>query len=741
MNKKSIIITLEIIVLAIIAVMIGQIKKEPSFEPVSLDQWRSKYIEQREGVWSVNEGDLAISGIIKLMQGPEMKLEKGSYTLTVLYECEEDQSFFPCADDPYDHYVSANEVKLDKNKSLAVYDFYIKQDVENFEVEFKYNGHGTLTISDISLQKNSNLLQKSFVLLFSAFVLYDVFFLWGTFSAEKKKYMCMLLGIALLCSLPLGYKGANNGHDFMFHLTRIESIAKEIRLRNFPIRISSAWLGEYGYPTSIYYGDILLYFPAFLRIFGFTVTEAYKTFLFAMNLLTTIVAEWCFRKIFIDKKISIILTLTYMTATYRMICIYVRSAVGESSTYLFLPLIALAVYKIYTDNDMLKKNIQNAVVLAIGMFGLINTHILTAEMVVFVLGIVCIICLKKTLKVQTIRTYLSAVFATIFLSMGFLVPFLDYYLNVSTEITSKVSGVAPAIQRKGINVSEFFAIVGNPFGQWGDINATPGVLLLLVYVIAIIMWYQKKSTTRMKKLILLSSITIFMATNLFPWDLLACKLRIFNFLAQVQFPWRYIGIVIILLSMLMGVIIVDTNYEEWRTNYKRICNFCIMISILMTCVFVSYYSDYAGRDVLYDTLDVNTYFVQGEEYLRTDTSIEDFTGKVEGEGVKSIKLLSRKGTDMDVLCSGGNEVGSVIFPVLNYKGYIITDNKGINYEVVDGDNNLVSCMIPANFEGALYLRFEEPWYWTLAFGVSLVSWTIVLVIFAADIVKYKKIRG
>ena len=81
---------------------------------------------------------------------------------------------------------------------------------------------------------------------------------------------------------------------------------------------------------------------------------------------------------------------------------------------------------------------------------------------------------------------------------------------------------------------------------------------------------------------------------------------------------------------------------------------------------------------------------------------------------------------MDVQCKTGAEEGTVILPVLNYKGYQVLDDEENSFRISDSEENLVSINLPANFEGKIYLRFVEPWYWTAAFATSVGAWLVLV---------------
>ncbi|MCI8511983.1 MAG: hypothetical protein HFE83_08315 [Lachnospiraceae bacterium] len=112
-----------------------------------------------------------------------------------------------------------------------------------------------------------------------------------------------------------------------------------------------------------------------------------------------------------------------------MVNIYIRGAVGEYSAMTFLPLLALAVYRIFTtDSSDWKHYKKNILPLTVGMSGLSGTHIFSGEMVIAVLLLLCMVLWKKTLRKNTLRVYITAAMQTVLSNLYFIVPFLDYTL-------------------------------------------------------------------------------------------------------------------------------------------------------------------------------------------------------------------------------------------------------------------------------------------------------------------------
>lgn len=545
---------------------------------------------------------------------------------------------------------------------------------------------------------------------------------------DKKTIVIILLGIIFLISIPLMIEGVGAGHDIRIHLLRIEGIAEGLKNGVFPVKLSSVWLEGYGYPISVYYGDALLYIPAILRCLGVPNIAAYGIFVFLVNVATVVSAYYCFGKIAKSQRFAVLACLVYVTSPYRLITVFIRAAVGEYCAFIFLPVIALAMYRIYTEQTQdWKAYRKNAIVLALGMTGLIETHILSVELVVLILAAVCLVLWKKTVRPATLKVYGIAVVETVVLNLFFIVPFLDYYKNVAVNINRYTSGnVIRQIQYKGVRVGELFMFFRDPFSvgtlhNYERMLFTPGIILMTVLVMSIVLIIYKKSSKEMVFYTGFTLAILFMSTNIFPWDAIAFT-TFGNWLAQVQFPWRYLGIANVFLILLMMEILqwVWRNKTGWKNG---ILIAAVAVSIISTSYFAGNYTDDA---ILYEyatNMELDTTKLGGAEYLRADTDKETLTGNVSYTNMEQVDIVSRKGTTMELYCLSGDftQGGTVEVPMFNYKGYYVMDEAGNEYEITDGENNVISFQLPQGFEGNITVEFREPWYWRVAEIVSLLA--------------------
>lgn len=553
---------------------------------------------------------------------------------------------------------------------------------------------------------------------------------------DKKSHVFSLIIIILFSSYLLIFNGIPLGHDFSFHLMRIEGIADELKRGHFPVRMQPLWLNGYGYPVSIYYGDILLYIPAVLRLIGISLSNAYKIYCFIINIGSVIISFFCFKIIFKSNKNGLILSLIYNTASYKLLDIYVRTAVGEYTALMFLPIISLAFYNlIYKENFNI---LNNATILAVGMTGLILTHILSTELICITLVIVCIIYWRKILRKQTLICLAIAVLETLLFSAFFVIPFIDYFINVPVKV-SQLNEMK--IQNKAINIIELFLFFRNPWGYDSELLKnrmllTPGLPLMFILITGLIYYFILKKNNTLIKLLIISLITILFSSKLFPWDFIS-NTRVGKLLCQIQFAWRWLGITIIFLTLISGYILIlsEENIYLFKSKIRiNIDSVLICLVLINTVTFSLHYLIHAEYKSFKDyTYLENNKPVEGAEYIRQGTDIDNLNNDIVVENV-SITNIERNGNSF-IFNANSTKEGYIELPVFNYKGYqAITDNNK-HLSIVDGTNNVIRINIPENFDSTISVIFKESLIWKLSSLVSLFS--VIIIIFLVIIIKEK----
>ena len=558
-NKTIIIIFAEIVILAMIltAFLVEKSKGQDGMNTgIKATDFHSDYIEYDDG-WYICSDDVEIGdqGFIDMLYGPFVYLSKGQYTLVVGYECEHSQRLKPYASGSNIAYIVSNSINLNSNLNSISYNFRIKEDIDNFEIRVFYDGNGFFRINEISLYRNLNTYKEVLFVILTLFIILDLCLINKKRLKANKRELLILATITFFSCLPLFSHGIGYPvEDIDFHLMRIEGLSEELRLGHVPSRIQSLWSSNSGYPVSVYYGDILLYFPAILRILGFSVSFSYNAYIAFINVITVIISYLSFKTIVKDKNISLLMTFAYVTTSYRNITVHTGGLLGEYTAYTFLPLAATAIYMIYTDKkDGNRMIITNAILLALAVSGIILSNTLSVEMIVAAIVLISLLNFRQTFHAEVLITYCLSAIITALLSLFFLIPFLDYYMNVDVLINN-VDDSIPKIQGSGSHIYQLFAFFQNPY-LVGNSSRIPGMLLMLGFAFGILIWINGRADHSIKILTIFSAISLWISTDAFPWDWFAYNFRIGTILAKVQFSTRYEAYACVSLTVLSGLLL------------------------------------------------------------------------------------------------------------------------------------------------------------------------------------------
>ncbi len=252
---------------------------------------------------------------------------------------------------------------------------------------------------------------------------------------------------------------------------------------------------------------------------------------------------------------------------------------------------------------------------------------------------------------------------------------------------------------------------------------TPGIILMAAFVVAVALWANRRSDKVAGVLIIYACLAMIATLKIFPWDYLQSHCLLGSLSVQVQFPWRYVGIVTVILTLLLGRLLTRIANVRWK---MFLCEkSIILVGFVMTCFLTSSYLDDSVFITNYDGAELDDFQIGTGEYLREGTNRANFslsiTSKVNSERMSEVSVLSRRGSSMELHCVGTDEEGVVWLPMFNYKGYHATDGNGKEYPISDGYDNRIELSLPAGFEGSIFVEYREPWYWRVAELISLAS--------------------
>ncbi len=687
------------------------------------------------------------------IMSPEFTLPPGLYTIEADYERSALSSvslelFY--SDGRYDSVLSGPIALSDANHASC--DFRVKYADRPIQLRGRLSGdaweNDYLLIRNIRIipspygTRNTLFQTAAFFLLLDALLL-----LWSLkdrlfIDAESVKHVKILLLLIALNSIPLAVNYLFAGHDLIFHLSRLEGLKAGLESGMFPVKIQPGWLGGHGYAASLFYGDLLLYPSALLRIAGLSIQTVYRFYILCVNTATVLISYYCFSRMS-SKNIGLVCTALYSLNIYRLVCIYDRAAVGEYTAMIFIPLVVFGLWKIYTLPEESKEHGRSWITLAAGCCGIFLSHIITTEMTAFFVLLTCAVLWKKTLRKKTFLTLIRAAAATLCLSLWFFVPLLDYM--ISGGFFSSGDFVYYRMEDRSAFLAQFFmmdyAIAEGShnatLGAAGEMPLTLGYASLLVLAY----WFvscagQKREPGERKEeylIVFLTLLSLIMTTTLFPYAWTARNLPFLkSVIGTIQYPWRFLTIAGILCAYLLCMIL----RKIWIDHHakKILSGLLIGISLFQALSYMSKCLN--GFDVynVYQSGNISGYDVLNGEYLpagvNRDTIRETLTDRLtyDADSIQVDEWHRENHTVVATLTNNTAEVKQVEVPLLLYKGYHAVTDSGKQLAISPGESFRISVAVPANFTGSIRVAFREPWYWRASELVSLLSLTGLIVL-------------
>lgn len=675
-------------------------------------------------------------------------LEPGVYDVNVYYRTNNPSFYLYCDSDSVGNTypaIYADDYALDKKNTNLSFKVWVNDSINTLRVVIECGRKGEkpedtyLSVEKIEISRGyeASISYRLLKLLLGVSIL-NAFGILAVKRDLLKKHFYVLLGLGsifIVSSLNIFTNSQVQGHDLAFHWARIIGLKEGIIAGSFPVKIQPRWCNDYGYATSVFYGDILLYIPAVLNALKVPLVYAYKIYVLIINFGTVLIAYFSYKRISGDRYIGVGCTALYCLSINRILNVYLRAAVGEYSAFMFLPLVVLGIWEILIWNKGEEEKKDSWCILSLGMTGIIQTHTLSFEMVSLLLLVVCVIMLRRVLRKETILALMKAVGLTVLLNLWFLVPFINYAgeeLRVFAEKTE-----FEGIQCFGCSIYELFSI--GTTGTGGAIKSTLGfqdrfpislgIAMMLIILIAIILYvkYPHWDENERKQLVVvtvLATVALFLSTHFFPWNWLASVGIIKSVVFSIQFPWRFVSIAIPILTLMACLILKKVKKIIKPEGMK-----CL---IIVLCILSAYqglqYVDMIARNttnyVKYDgshILDVKA-TLSGAEYLYEDTDIDAALQNKEVSG-QNIQIFNteRNRNQITVACETGHDAFLEV-PLFAYPHYqcedIVTRER---YPIKRGENNRIRVELPDNYTGTVIISFKEPWFWRMAEAISMVS--------------------
>ena len=372
-------------------------------------------------------------------------------------------------------------------------------------------------------------------------------------------------------------------------VARLFLFDQALKAGQFPVRWVDGLGFGFGYPLFVFYPPIVYIVAEIFHLVGFGFISSVKlTFFFSIFLSG--IAMYVLTKEFFGRFAALISALFYMYVPYRALDIYVRGAIAESFSFVWLPLILWSFFKLFETNDR-KYALFSGIFLALLMI----THnlIFLPFMLILPLYLTFLFWQSGNKKKFTVYCILSIIYS-LFLSAFFWIPALmekkftlvDQLLLVNLA-DYRIHFVHP---KQLWNWPWGFG--GSAAGLVDGISFKIGKLHILVSVaaifLAILLLLKNKKLSRLsivspersrRVTYHLSLITFglfifsaFMTTfySKFIWEMVKP-------LAYLQFPWRFLTFTALFSSFLAGAFIYFLRLTVLKLTIGIILIFLLIV--------------------------------------------------------------------------------------------------------------------------------------------------------------------
>lgn len=707
------------------------------------------YMEEYDGVY-VDEQSGAEGTAVDFA---DIALPRGTYRVQLHYDTDTDfqQSCRVTNDTVGIKNILTNGCMLFSGLNQTDFEMWLLRDSSRNVVHANYSGTGFLVVKGLTIRQTNAMNRVILFLLVCGVTLINGIYLYIQYDranliSTKAKTVAFLLGLAVvLAAIPLSVDYMIGGGDLGYHLMRVEGIADGIRGGQFPIRISPEWQQGYGYASPIFYGETFLYPAGFLRLLGFTMTSAYRIFHFAVVVATVLIAYYCFRKIFQNAYVGVFCSMLYSLSVYRIFKTYYTASWGETFGIMLLPLILYGFWRVFTQDTEEESYRHSWLPLTLGFSGLVQSHLLTGEMVGGFTILLCIVLWKKVFRRQTFLVLAKTVIYSVLFSAWFLTPFVDY-MATGDFIIHHVSG--RTIQERGLYLAHllftFYENGSNVFFEEAGMYQTQamGVGVAPIASLVIFGWllFRKRLTEAKEEERTLAVIAaafgvlaMVMSLQVFPWD----RIQKLNGLAatlvsSIQFPNRLLTIANICLTAVAGFVgkyVLEHRDKRMAWTFFTGMAFLIAVSSLYLTNRIMDNSDAVWA---YNREAIGTGYISGAEYLPYGADAGRFVWHdplCSGELTFSDYEKQSLGAGVH-LDNPGKNTEQAAFSLLYYKGYhAYATDSGEEFPCYAGENFEVTVDIPPGFDGKVSVKFESPWYWRVGEIVTLVTAMTMLLFF------------
>lgn len=360
---------------------------------------------------------------------------------------------------------------------------------------------------------------------------------------ERLKSYSFILIVSIIVCIPLFFKNFDiYGDDGIQHICRLMGTYQSIEEgQTFPV-IMSEFCNQFGYSWNIFYSPMTAYIPLIFKVITSSFAMCLKLFIVLITFLSGITMYEFLNKVTKNKYAGLLGAVIYILVPYRLTDMYMRIAVAELTSFIFLPMVFHGIYNIFSQEEEDKK--KSGILLAVGACGLILSHIIIA-MYTAIFGAIYVLINLKKLKDKIVLKKLIINFILILcITSFFWGPLLEHKIGADYEVFKP-----GRMEREEVLIYYKSTLEDLFYTRQGELITEIGLVTVVGMILSI--FASRKLEKRYTMLYLFSFfagiISVIMTLDWFPFEKLP------GILTMLQFTFRMLEFAAFFLSIVVAI--------------------------------------------------------------------------------------------------------------------------------------------------------------------------------------------
>ena len=553
-----------------------------------------------------------------------------------------------------------------------------------------------------------------------------------------KDYL-LLLVISIIIVIPL----MNSGFDIyrddgIQHIARLMGVYQSIDEGQLIPVIMSKFCNNFGYSWNIFYSPFTAYVPLLFYIFTDSFELILKLFIWLTVFASGIAMYEFVIKVTKNRFAGLLAGCLYMLVPYHITDIYMRVAVSELASFIFLPIVFQGLYNILHDENT---NYTKSLMLTLGAVGIILSHIVIAMYTAIFCFIYLLLNIKKLKNVKILKMIGLNILLILLLCSFYLIPMAEHALSTDYEVFKE-----GRMERTEVLIQLKVDFVDLVYTDENQLSFEIGLVTIIGLVLTLLSY--KKIGKEYKKIYWFSLIRGFICIILY--------LRIFPFekmpsiLKMIQFTYRFLGFASFFLIWIAAI-----NYATVIKNFKmRDVFVLVLIAVLLIIPLKKNYDTEKEwtEDKLWPAVNVtgNTgrvhagcatfEYLPSKAYKNLDYIKHRENNAIVISGDAVITDEMKNGTNMQLKITDIKENTTIELPYIYYLGYEVKleseDGTVKRITTFESKNGFVAFNLESGEEGEIRVSYTGTTLMKISYTISAI--TLIGIIITLLTIKIRK---